>query len=83
MTIGDKVRASFPYGGVPACAGKIIKAMVVGQNTTQFLVNFEIRPGIFKKFYLYSNQVENRSFTVGVSPCGYPLRGRRKALPLP
>lgn len=57
MTIGDKVRASFPYAGVPACAGKIIKAMVLGQNTTQFLVSFEIRPRVFKKFYLTEREL--------------------------
>ena len=57
MRIGDKVRASFPYAGVPACAGKIIKAIILGQNTTQFLVSFEIRPRVFKKFYLTEREL--------------------------
>ena len=57
MTIGDKVRASYPYGGVPACGGKIIKALVLGHNTTQFLVSFEIRPRVYKKFYLTEREL--------------------------
>lgn len=57
MTIGDKVRASFPYGGVPACGGKIIKELVLGRNTTQFLVSFEIRPRVYKKFYLTEREL--------------------------
>ena len=26
MKLGDKVRASYPYGGVPACEGEIVSA---------------------------------------------------------
>ncbi|MFZ4657976.1 MAG: hypothetical protein ACOYNY_13255 [Caldilineaceae bacterium] len=57
MKIGDKVRASFPYGGVPACGGKIIKELLLGRNMTQFLVNFEIRPRVFKTFYLTEREL--------------------------
>ena len=57
MTIGDKVRASFPYGGVPACGGKIIKELVLGRHLTQFLVSFEIRPRVYKKFYLTEREL--------------------------
>jgi hypothetical protein len=57
MTIGDKVRASFPYAGVPACDGKIIKALVLGSHRTQFLVSFEVRPKIYKKFYLTEREL--------------------------
>jgi hypothetical protein len=57
MTIGDKVRASYPYGGVPACSGTIIKELVLGRNMTQFLVSFEIRPRVFKKFYLTEREL--------------------------
>lgn len=57
MTIGDKVRASFPYAGVPACDGKIIKALVLGDHLTQFLVNFEVRPRVYKKFYLTEREL--------------------------
>ncbi len=57
MTIGDKVRASYPYGGVPACDGKIIKELVLGRNPTQFLVSFEIRPRVYKKFYLTEREL--------------------------
>lgn len=57
MTIGDKVRASFPYAGVPACGGKIIKELLLGRNATQFLVSFEIRPRVFKKFYLTEREL--------------------------
>jgi len=57
MSIGDRVRASFPYGGVPACDGKIIKALALGSHLTQFLVSFEIRPRIYKKFYLTEREL--------------------------
>jgi hypothetical protein len=57
MTIGDKVRASFPYGGVPACGGKIIKELMLGRNMIQFLVSFEIRPRVYKKFYLTEREL--------------------------
>jgi hypothetical protein len=56
MTIGDKVRASYPYGGVPACDGKIVKKLILGRNT-QFLVSFEIRPRVYKKFYLTEREL--------------------------
>jgi len=57
MTIGDKVRASFPYAGVPACDGKIVKELVLGSHPTQFLVRFEVRPRVFKKFYLTQREL--------------------------
>ena len=57
MKIGDKVLASFPNGGVPACGGKIIKELLLGRNMTQFLVNFEIRPRVFKTFYLTEREL--------------------------
>jgi len=57
MRIGDRVRASFPYGGVPACDGKIIKALELGSHLTQFLVRFETRPRIYKKFYLTEREL--------------------------
>ncbi len=57
MTIGDKVRASYPYGGVPACDGKIIKELVLGRNPVQFLVSFEVRPKVYKKFYLTEREL--------------------------
>jgi len=57
MTIGDKVRASFPYAGVPACDGKIIKAVALGNKLTQFLVSFEVRPRVYKKFYLTEREL--------------------------
>jgi len=57
MIVGDKVRASFPYGGVPACDGKIIRALVLGGSLTQFLVSFEVRPRIYKKFYLTEREL--------------------------
>ena len=57
MTIGDQVRASYPYGGVPACDGKIIKQLDLGRKLTQFLVSFEVRPGVFKTFYLTEREL--------------------------
>lgn len=57
MTVGDPVRATYPYGGVPACCGKIIKELVLGRHLTQFLVSFEIRPGLIKKFYLTEREL--------------------------
>lgn len=57
MKIGDKVRATFPYAGVPACSGKIIKTLLLGQNMTQFLVSFEIRPRVYKRFYLTEREL--------------------------
>lgn len=57
MKIGDKVRASYPYGGVPACGGKIIKALLLGRNMTQFLVKFEVRPRVYKQFYLTEREL--------------------------
>jgi hypothetical protein len=56
MTVGDLVRASFPYGGVPACHGTIVSELVLGHRT-QFLVRFEVRPRIFKKFYLTEREL--------------------------
>ncbi len=56
MKIGDKVRASYPYGGVPACDGKIIRELILGNNT-QFLVSFEVRPRVHKKFYLTEREL--------------------------
>ena len=57
MIIGDKVRATFPYGGVPACDGVIIDEQVLGRNTTQFLVSFEVRPKVYKKFHLTEREL--------------------------
>lgn len=57
MTIGDKVRATYPYGGVPACDGIIINAQLLGAKGTQFLVQFEVRPQVFKKFHLTEREL--------------------------
>lgn len=57
MKLGDKVRASYPYGGVPACEGAIIKKLTLHGKLTQFLVSFEVRPKVFKKFYLTEREL--------------------------
>lgn len=57
MKLGDKVRASFPYAGVPACEGRIIKELVLGDKATQFLVSFEVRPRVYKNFYLTAREL--------------------------
>ena len=57
MTIGDRVKASFPYGGVPSCAGRIIEELNLGSHLTQFLVSFEVRPRVYKKFYLTAREL--------------------------
>jgi hypothetical protein len=57
MKLGDKVRASYPYAGVPACEGKIIKELVLGDKMTQFLVSFEVRPKVYKNFYLTAREL--------------------------
>jgi len=57
MTIGDQVRATYPYGGVPACDGTIIKELTLGHHLTQFLVSFETRAGVFKTFYLTEREL--------------------------
>ncbi|CAN5417502.1 hypothetical protein BH10CHL1_BH10CHL1_41390 [soil metagenome] len=57
MKLGDKVRASYPYGGVPACEGKIIKELVLRGKITQFFVSFEVRPTVFKNFYLTEREL--------------------------
>jgi hypothetical protein len=57
MKLGDKVRASFPYAGVPACEGKIIKELILGDKATQFLVSFEVRPRVYKNFYLTAREL--------------------------
>lgn len=57
MKVGDQVRASFPYGGVPACVGTIIKEVQLGRQSVQFLVRFETRPGFFKKFHLTAREL--------------------------
>jgi hypothetical protein len=62
MTVGDQVRASFPYAGVPACPGNIISELVLGTRT-QYLVRFEVRPRVFKNFYL-----TERELTLAVKP---------------
>lgn len=56
MKVGDQVRARFPYAGVPACAGNIISELVLGART-QFLVRFEVRPSVFKTFYLTEREL--------------------------
>ncbi len=62
MTVGDRVRASHPYGGVPACCGNIVGELILGART-QFLVKFEVRPQVFKKFYFTA-----RELTLCVAP---------------
>lgn len=57
MKPGDKVRASFPYGGVPACEGEILKEMVLARDITQYYVSFEVRPHVFKNFYLTAREL--------------------------
>ncbi len=57
MKLGDNVRASYPYGGVPACEGKIIKELVLRGKITQFFVSFEVRPKVFKSFYLTEREL--------------------------
>ncbi|MDQ3249220.1 MAG: hypothetical protein M3Q45_08435 [Chloroflexota bacterium] len=57
MKPGDKVRASYPYAGVPACEGEITKEVVVRSKPTQFLVSFEVRPKVFKTFYLTEREL--------------------------
>jgi hypothetical protein len=57
MKLGDRVRASFPYGGVPACEGKIIEELALGKKLTQFLVSFEVRPKVYKSFYLTAREL--------------------------
>ncbi len=56
MMVGDQVRASYPYAGVPACHGNIINELVLGERT-QFLVRFEVRPRVFKNFYLTEREL--------------------------
>ena len=56
MQVGDQVRASYPYGGVPKCNGNIIREMVLGKRT-QFLVRFEVRSQVFKEFYLTAREL--------------------------
>lgn len=57
MKIGDEVRATYPYGGVPSCSGTIINEVQLGRQVTQFLVSFETRPGTFKKFHLTKREL--------------------------
>lgn len=57
MKLGDRVRASHPYAGIPACEGKIIKELVLGAKMTQFLVSFEVRPKVYKNFYLTAREL--------------------------
>lgn len=57
MKLGDRVRASYPYGGVPACEGEIIEELVLGSKLTQFLVSFEVRPKVYKNFYLTAREL--------------------------
>lgn len=57
MKIGDKVRASHPYGGVPAVEGVIIKELALHGKLVQFLVSFEVRPRFFKNFYLSEREL--------------------------
>ena len=56
MKIGDKVRATHPYAGVPSQDGIIIDQQILGRNT-QFLVSFEVRPGTYKKFNLTEREL--------------------------
>ena len=57
MKLGDRVRATHPYGGVPACEGEIVKELVLGNKMTQYLVNFEVRPKFYKQFYLTAREL--------------------------
>ena len=57
MKPGDRVRATHPYGGVPACEGEIVKELVLGNKMTQYLVNFEVRPKFYKQFYLTAREL--------------------------
>ena len=57
MRLGDKVRALHPYAGVPSCEGEIIKEMVLGTKQTQFLVSFQVRPNVYKNFYLSAREL--------------------------
>lgn len=66
MKLGDKVRASFPYAGVPACEGKIIKELVLGDKAPQFLVSFEVRPRVYKNFYLTARELTSIETSVEV-----------------
>ena len=50
MKLGDTVRASYPYAGVPACEGTIVKELELGNKLTQYLVSFEVRPKVYKEF---------------------------------
>ena len=36
---------------------KIIKELVLGYKMTQFLVSFEVRPKVFKDFYLTAREL--------------------------
>ncbi len=57
MKLGDTVRASYPYAGVPACEGTIVKELVLGNKLTQYLVSFEVRPKVYKEFYLTAREL--------------------------
>lgn len=57
MKLGDKVRATYPYAGVPACEGKIVKELDLGAKLTQYLVKFEVRPKVYKEFYLSAREL--------------------------
>ncbi len=57
MKVGNTVRATHPYAGVPACAGTIINELVLGNKMTQFLVSFEVRPKVFKQYYLTAREL--------------------------
>ena len=57
MKLGNRVRATYPYAGVPACEGEIIKELVLGDNKTQFLVSFQVRPNVYKNFYLSAREL--------------------------
>ncbi len=57
MKLGDIVRASYPYAGVPACKGTIVKELVLGDKMTQYLVSFEVRPKVYKEFYLTAREL--------------------------
>ncbi|MCB9140706.1 MAG: hypothetical protein H6646_00380 [Anaerolineales bacterium] len=57
MKLGDTVRASYPYAGVPACPGTIVKELVLGNKLTQYLVSFEVRPKVYKEFYLTAREL--------------------------
>ncbi|MCB0149417.1 MAG: hypothetical protein KDE01_17440 [Caldilineaceae bacterium] len=42
---------------MPACPGTIVKELVLGNKLTQYLVSFEVRPKVYKEFYLTAREL--------------------------